>query len=139
MARDLIHEAVREALELEGWKVTDDPFSIILQEDETYFEVDLAAERKNGSPNTEKIIAIEIKSFAGASMIHAFHEALGQFLNYRAAIEEQHLNRDLFIAVSTEGWSRLNRLKFVQRRIKQFKLQFLLVDVYSKSVVTWIR
>jgi hypothetical protein len=53
-------------LELEGWKVTDDPFSIILQEDETYFEVDLAAERKNGSPNTEKIIAIEIKSFAGA-------------------------------------------------------------------------
>ena len=139
MAKDLIHEAVRKALEREGWKVTGDPFSIILQEDETYFEVDLAAERKNGGQYAEKIIAIEIKSFAGASMIHAFHEALGQFLNYRAAIEEQRLNRELFIAVSTDGWKRLNKLKFVQRRIKQFKLQFLLVDIHTKSVVTWTR
>ena len=119
--------------------MTGDPFSIILQEDETYFEVDLAAERKNGGQHTERIIAIEIKSFTGASIIHAFHEALGQFLNYRAAIEEQRLNRELFIAVSTDGWARLNRLKFVQRRIRQFKLQFLLINVHTKSVVAWIR
>jgi hypothetical protein len=138
MAKDHIHFSVKSDLEKEGWFVTSDPFTILLSEDETYFDVDLAAEKAEND-FVKKIIAIEIKSFAGPSMIHAFHEALGQYLNYRAAIEEQNLERDLFLAVSIEGWNRLNKLKFVQRRIKQFQLQFVLINIHDKSVAKWIK
>ena len=37
MAKDLIHLAVREALENDGWTVLKDPFTVDLVDDDTYF------------------------------------------------------------------------------------------------------
>ena len=139
MAKDFIHYFVKEALIKEGWKVTDDPLSIILAEDETFFEVDLAIEKKSISKSINKILAIEIKSFQGGSIINAFHEALGQFLNYKAAIQEQNLGYDLFLAVSEIGWKKINSYKFIQRRIAQFGLQFLIVNTKNKTISKWIK
>ncbi|MEK7255470.1 MAG: element excision factor XisH family protein, partial [Bacteroidota bacterium] len=119
-------------------QITADPFTIFLKEDDTFLDVDLSAEKKNGGDELERLLAIEIKSFAG-SVINSFHEALGQFLDYQAAMEEQNINRTLFLAVSTEGWNRLNKLKFVQRRIRQFGLRFMVVNISTKSIVQWIR
>ena len=92
MAKDIIHSAIRQAIESDGFQITGDPFGIELVEDKTKFLVDLAAQRisKTGKKQ-EKIIAIEVKSFARGSVLNAFHEALGQFLNYRDAIRENKL------------------------------------------------
>lgn len=139
MAKDRIHNAVKAALENEGWIVSDDPLTIDLSEDDTFFDVDLAAEKRSQLLDLQKIVAIEIKSFSGGSVINAFHEALGQFLNYPAAIEEQRLNMELFLAVSKEGWERLNEYKFIQRRTLQYKLQFLVIDVAAKRIEKWIK
>lgn len=139
MAKDHIHNSVKAALENEGWIVTDDPLTIDLSEDDTFFDVDLAAEKRSQLPDVQKIVAIEVKSFSGGSIINAFHEALGQFLNYQAAIEEQRLNMELFLAVSKEGWERLNEYKFIQRRTLQYKLQFLVIDIAAKRIEKWIK
>ena len=113
MAKDSIHYFVKRALINEGWAVTDDPLTLDLREDDTYFDIDLAAEKTPYIQDRKKIVAIEIKSFQSGSIINAFHEALGQYLNYEAAITEQTLNYDLFLAVSNEGWERLNEYKFI--------------------------
>ena len=126
-------------MENEGWKIINDPFTIDLTDDDTYFDIDLEAERPATMFGKERIVAIEIKSFQQASVIHAFHEALGQFLNYEAAIEEQALQLELFLAVSEEGWERINAYKFIQRRILQYGLKFMVVSVHSKTIVKWIR
>lgn len=139
MAKDLIHIAVREALEKEGWRVTRDPFTIDLLDDDTYFDIDLSAEKPALGGRPTRIAAIEIKSFTGLSILHSFHEALGQFLNYRAAIDEKGFDMDLYLAVSLEGWERLNSLNFVQRRIRQFQLKFILTDIHTKTIVEWIK
>jgi hypothetical protein len=111
-----------------------------LDEDDTYFDIDLGAERGfKGNSAVERILAIEIKSFIRASVIHSFHEALGQYLNYQAAIFEQQLDYTLYLAVSEEGWERLSAFKFIQRRIKQFKLQFLIVSIKNKEIIKWIK
>lgn len=138
MAKDFIHYFVKEALKNAGWEVTDDPFTIKLNEDDTFFDIDLAAKRSAPSLAIQRIVAIEIKSFTGGSIINAFHEALGQYLNYQAAIDEQDLNLELFLAVSDKGWERLNEYKFIQRRIIQYQLQFLVVDVNKKIISKWI-
>ncbi len=139
MAKDQIHYAIVKALENAGWNVVADPLTIDLTEDDTFFDVDLAAEKKAQLIDVQRIVAIEVKSFSGGSIINAFHEALGQFLNYQAAIEEQGLNMELFLAVSKEGWERLNEYKFIQRRSLQYQLQFLVVDIASKKIDKWIK
>ncbi|MEK7256757.1 MAG: element excision factor XisH family protein [Bacteroidota bacterium] len=138
MAKDFIHDLIKTALENAGWKITSDPLTIELEEDNTYFDIDLGAE-KTTLFFKETVVAIEVKSFRQASVINSFHEALGQFLNYQAAIEEQALNLELFLAVSEEGWDKLNAIKFIQRRILQYGLRFLVVNIHSKTISKWIK
>lgn len=140
MAKDSIHYAIKDALLNNGWEITDDPFTIDLEEDNTFFDIDLAAEKTEATLFQKRsMLAIEIKSFSGASVIHAFHEALGQFLNYRAALDEQGLDYELFIAISVRGWERLNGFKFIMRRVEQFKLKFIVVNLQDKKIEKWIK
>jgi len=43
MARDLFHDLVRAGLEAEGWLITNDPYTVVV--DDLKFQIDLAAER----------------------------------------------------------------------------------------------
>ncbi|MEI6409751.1 MAG: element excision factor XisH family protein [Bacteroidota bacterium] len=45
MAKDSIHYAIIDALLNNGWEITDDPFTIDLEEDNTFFDIDIAAEK----------------------------------------------------------------------------------------------
>jgi hypothetical protein len=87
MARDAYHDAVRHALEKEGWQITHDPFPIPLPG--VTLQVDLGAERLVAAMRDNERIAVEIKVFGGASFVQAFHLALGQFLNYRVNLQLQ--------------------------------------------------
>lgn len=58
MAKDRFHNAVRTALEKQGWTITADPLEMSVGDVD--FEIDLAADMLAG----EKI-AVEIKSFIG--------------------------------------------------------------------------
>lgn len=85
-ARDLFHQAVRTALEKEGWIITDDPLEVELEE--ITFRIDLGAERLIAAEKGEQKIAVEIKSFASNSAVSEFHTALGQFLNYQTIVHQ---------------------------------------------------
>jgi predicted outer membrane protein len=140
MAKDVIHNAIRIALENDGWEITKDPFTLNLMGDDTFVHIDMSAQKSavNKSKN-ETIVAIEVKSFTGVSVLNAFHEALGQFLNYRDAIREHKLSLKLYLAVSEAGWDKLNSLTFVQRRIKQYRLKFVIIDIQTYKVIKWIK
>lgn len=86
MARDRFHYVVRTALEKEGWNITADPYEINV--DDVDFEIDLAAEQLLGAERDGQKIAVEIKSFISTSNVSDFHTALGQFLNYRDALDK---------------------------------------------------
>ncbi|MDD1458022.1 XisH family protein, partial [Dolichospermum sp. ST_sed7] len=96
MAKDRFHNAVRNALEKEGWTITADPYEVSVGDVD--FEIDLAAEMLAAERAEEKI-AVEIKSFIGGSNVSEFHTALGQFLNYQYALEEFDPQRKLYLAI----------------------------------------
>ena len=50
--------------------------------------VDLGAEKIIAAERDGEKIAVEIKIFIGSSNIYEFHTAIGQFINYRVALEE---------------------------------------------------
>ena len=53
MARDRFHNAVRTALEKDGWTITNDPFQVSIGDVD--FEIDLAAEILAAERADEKI------------------------------------------------------------------------------------
>ncbi|MEM9886108.1 MAG: element excision factor XisH family protein [Bacteroidota bacterium] len=137
--RDKIHGAVRRALEKANWLVTDDPLKVYLLDDpDKYFEIDLGAEYLLGAEKEGERIAVEIKSFS-SSILNDFHEALGQFLDYRSALKENEANQDrtLFLAVSEQAYDEINAIGFMKRRIEEYGLNFLIVDIAEENIVEW--
>ncbi len=53
----------------------------------TKFEIDLGAQQLLAVERDQEKIAVEIKTFLSASPLTDYHAALGQFLNYRLALE----------------------------------------------------
>ena len=72
-----------ENLLKEDWTVTHDPFTLRVGGDRVH--IDLGAERLTGDEKSVRKIAVEIKTFAGASPINDLEDALGQY-RYRMAL-----------------------------------------------------
>jgi hypothetical protein len=75
MARDFYHNNVREALEKDGWRITNDPYT--LKVDDIGYEIDFGAEPLIAAEKEEQTIAVEVKSFVGPSNVNEFHKAVG--------------------------------------------------------------
>jgi hypothetical protein len=116
MAKDRFHNAVRTALEKEGWIVTADPYELSVGEVD--FEIDLAAEMLAAERAGEKI-AVEIKSFIGRSNVADFHTALGQFINYQFALEEVDPQRKLYLAMSEAIYNSFGSSGFVVETVSR--------------------
>ena len=92
-AKDIFHEAVKQALQKEQWVITDDPLKFKFGN--VNFQVDLGAERLVAAERAGEKIAVEIKSFLNPSAITDFYGALGQFLSYRLALKATEPERVL--------------------------------------------
>ena len=87
-AKDLIHDAVRNALEKDGWTITDDPLTLKYQD--KHVLVDLGANRLLlAAERRQEKIAVEIKSFLSPSITKDLQEALGQYLTYLAFLDRR--------------------------------------------------
>ncbi len=137
MAKDLIHDAVKAALINDDWTITDDPFKIELLDDDRTLEADLGAEKMFAAEKGAEKIAVEIKTFGGSSVLNKFHGALGQYLDYRDAMEETNIERVLFLAVSINTYAEIQEINFIKRRIEKYRLKILVVDVEAKKIHSW--
>ncbi|NEP42538.1 MAG: fatty-acid synthase, partial [Okeania sp. SIO2H7] len=96
MARDAVHQAVKNALIKDEWLITDDPYK--LNYGGVNIAVDLGAEKLIAAIKDNQKIAVEIKSFLPqGSDISEFHTALGQFINYRAILKRKDPERILYL------------------------------------------
>jgi hypothetical protein len=81
---------------------------------------------------------IEIKSFLQPSLVHEFHTALGQFLNYRAALHPFDSERALYLAIPLDAYSTFFAQPFVQQILQQYLVALLVYDPAGEEVVQWI-
>ncbi len=134
-AKDLFHNTVKTALAKDGWTITDEHLSI--QVEDVDFYIDLTAERILAAEKTGKKIAVEIKSFLGASDVTEFHLALGQCLNYRSALRLTEPARILYLAVPVDVYDEFFSRKFIQRIIGEYQLKLLIFNPVQEEVVIW--
>lgn len=135
-ARDLFHDAVRKALEKDGWTITHDPLPLKLNGPNV--SVDLGAEKMLAAVKGQERIAVEIKSFAAPSLIYEFYNALGQFLSYQVGLEEQDPGRLLYLAVPVEAYDTFFKLPFAQTMIERYELRLVIYEPYEEVILTWI-
>lgn len=135
-ARDFFHQAVKNALIRDGWLITHDPLHIEFGGFD--FFIDLGAESLIGATREGKQIAVEVKSFAGASSLSDFHTAVGQFLNYRLVLSKADPERVLYLAVAEFVYKSLFATGFGQMAIEAHRLRLLVFDEEQESITQWI-
>jgi hypothetical protein len=101
--RDLYHDCVRRALVRDGWTITHDPLVVPFRRTDLY--VDLGAESSLGAEKAGRKVAVEIKSFLGASEILDLEQALGQYRLYRFVLSTREPERRCFLAIPSDTYA----------------------------------
>lgn len=137
MAKDLFHNTVKTALQKDGWRITHDPYRLRYGVADVY--IDLAAEEAIAAEKNGRKIAVEVKSFAGGSTLSEFHTALGQFLNYRIAIEvSDEPERILYLAIPKDTYQMFLRFEPAKTVIERYEVRLIVYNPSRQVIEQWI-
>jgi XisH protein len=134
-AKDVFHDAVKHALEKEQWIVTDDPLFLRFGGVDMY--IDLAAEQLMSAERNGEKIAVEIKSFIGVSATTEFSTALGQFLKYQLALEEEQPDRVLYLAIPLDAERSFFTLELPRRLVEKYRVNLIVYEPEEEAIVRW--
>ncbi len=135
-ARDIYHNAVRKALEKGNWQNIQDPFIIRWGERDLY--IDLGAEKLIAAEKSGQKIAVEIKSFIGASPVTDLENALGQYILYYDILSRIEPERVLYLAIRQETYSELFQEPIGKLLLENQRLCLLIFDSEREVILQWI-
>ena len=101
--------------------------------------VDLGVERIIGVEKGKEKIAVEIKSFTSDSTIHAYYEALGQYIFYSDLLEFKESDRKLYLAIPTDAYERLQENDLIKMSLDWRSIRLVLINIKENRIVKWIR
>lgn len=136
-ARDIYHDHVRDALDKDGWRITSDPLHLQWGTKDMY--VDLAAEELVAAEKEGRKIAVEIKSFIGASELEDLKNAVGQFVIYRNVLKKTEPARELYLAIRQATYEELFAEPIGTLLIENEGLRLLVFEPQQRMIVQWIR
>ena len=135
-AFDKYYNAVKHALERDGWTITAENTSLVFGGVRMF--IDIRAESLLIAERDTRKIAVEVKSFLEHSTLSAFQDAVGQYLSYLVALESEEPDRTLYLAAPQVIWEPFSKLPFTQAIAARVNLRVLVFDPISEEVVQWI-
>lgn len=99
--------------------------------------MDLGAERLIAAERGTEKIAVEIKSFIGASPITELYAAIGQFSYYRVVLQEKQPERVLFLAVPQDTFHDLFKENFTQKTLVELNVNIIVYNIGLEKIVLW--
>ncbi len=127
----------QKALEKDGWQITHDPYELAPIIYRSKLKIDLGAEKLLGAEKKNEKIAVEIKSFIDESPIYEYHLALGQYINYKVALQKQEPDRLLFLALSQEAHDYLFTQELVQESAQFAGIKLIVFDPSLPQITQW--
>lgn len=97
----------------------------------------MAAERLLAAEKDGKRIAVEIKTFLKPSVVSEFHTVLGQFLNYRFALNAEEPGRILYLAIPVAVYETFFSRRFVQLIIQEYQLKLIVFEPVNEEIIQW--
>ncbi len=135
-ARDRYHDTVKNALIQEGWTITHDPYRLAIGRRRGY--IDLGAEMPLAAEKEGRRIAVEIKSFLGASELDDLENALGQYGVYRVILAKSEPERALYLALPDDIHELLLDETDFRDILRAFQTRLILFDPQRGRIVKWI-
>lgn len=135
-ARDIYHNTVINVLTRDGWLITDDPLSIKWGQKDLY--IDLGAEELVAAEKDQRQIAVEIKSFVGASEVEDLKNALGAHILYHDVLAVVQPQRQLYVAIREEVYYALFEEPIGRILLENQRIQLILFDPEQEVIVRWI-
>ncbi|MEA5467507.1 XisH family protein [Spirulina sp. 06S082] len=134
-AKDVYHEAVKNALIKDGWTIAFDPYPI--KYEKVKLVADLAGEKTISATREERKIVIEIKSFLGRSPMREFETALGQYLIYRTFLSHTHPEYEVYLAIGKKIYEKFFQQVAIELILKKFQILLLIVDLDKEEISKW--
>jgi len=100
--------------------------------------VDLGAERFLAAEKQNIKIAVEIKSFIGASEVEDLRNAIGQYILYRAALKRFEPSRLLYLAIREITFIEIFEEEIGQALLEDENVKLLIFSPEKEVVVRWI-
>jgi hypothetical protein len=135
-AKDLYHDTVKTALLKDGWTITDDPFTLSVEDRDLF--IDFGAEKLLVAERESQKIAVEVKSFISASPISDLEQALGQYILYEDLLQIQYPERLLYLAIRDTVYESFFQERIVQIVLKRRQLRLLIFDEIQEEIIQWI-
>lgn len=134
--KDLIHDAVKNALVKDGWTITNDPFRIVYGDTDVY--ADLRITKTEADTTLQRALVIEIKGFTQTSPIHDLEVALGQYELYRIYLKHVAPNEKLYLAISAVTYEVQFARPAFAVIVEDKRLPLLIVHIEREEIVRWI-
>lgn len=134
-AKDIYHDAVKNALIKDDWKITADPYFIIYKK--LKLIADLSAERALSAQKGNDKIVIEIKSFINPSFIYDLERAVGQYIIYRNFLKKTAPDHQIYLALSQLVYQ-ANFDETIQIVVDENQLKLIIVDTEKEIITKWI-
>ena len=135
-ARDFYHDYVRNALIKDGWTITDDPLHLAYGSKDVY--ADLGAEKIIAAERTDQKIAVEVKSFAGPSIMTELEKALGHFMLYQTILDQIEPDRLVYLATPRIIYKELFEEPIGQLLLATKQIRLIVFDQKTQEIVQWI-
>jgi hypothetical protein len=134
-AKDLYHDAVKNALIKEGWTITFDPYPI--KYEEVKLIADLAGEKTIAATREGQKIVIEIKSFLSRSPMREFETALGQYLIYQTFLSLTHPEYKVYLAIGEKIYEKFFEQIAIELILQKYQFSLLVIDINKEEIVKW--
>lgn len=135
-AKDIYHNNVKNAIIKDGWTITHDPLRLTWGVKDMY--VDLGAEQLLAAEKTGRKIAIEIKSFIGASEMDDLEKAIGQYVIYRSVMARTEPDRTLYLAIHSEAFLDIFEEPLGRLLLEDHQVHLIVYDLQAEVIHKWI-
>ncbi|MCI0488287.1 MAG: XisH family protein [Blastocatellia bacterium] len=135
-AKDIYHDTLKNALAKDGWTITHDPLALKWGKKDVY--IDLGAERIIAAEKPGRQIAVEVKSFVGASEVEDLKNALGQFILYHDILSRAEPKRILYLAVRESTYADIFQEPIGEILLENQRVRLIVFDPRTEVIVKWI-
>ena len=135
-ANDIYHDAVKNALIKDGWKITDDPLILSIGKKDLF--IDLGAEKLIAAEKDQQKIAVEIKSFLGNSQVNDLENALGQYILYYEVLLAKQDERVLYLAIKESAYQEIFEEPIGKILLNRKIIKLLVFEPRKESILQWI-
>ncbi|MBC8231906.1 XisH family protein [bacterium] len=135
-AKDIYHDNLKNAIIKDGWIITHNPLRLTWGAKDMY--VDLGAEQLLAAEKTGRKIAIEIKSFVGASEMNDLEKAIGQYVIYRSVMTRTEPDRTLYLAIHNEIFLDIFEEPLGKLLLEDHQVCLIVYDLQAEVILKWI-